>query len=254
MWKGGFKTKSRRRPFGKKRPWVYKPGWIELDAEGFDAHFGDERVRVNWRDVRGIAAFKRDLFAIDEICVGFHVGEGRVYATINESMEGYECLMEEVKRRYPHDGVDWWHSVVLPPFSLCWTTLWGDAPEPADCPNCGADISGLESSQCSACGVALETVACRSCNGRGRYDGPSWKRIGALLAVAGAVLLVIDGLFNPSRAASSSLRIWGIILVGVAVLQAFLSIWDHPESCTACEGTGWWDPRGRAARKIPSSR
>lgn len=216
---------------------------IRLGDEGFEVLNEDEPVlRVRWADVRGIAAFKRDQFTVDQICLGFHDSSDGPLAVVGEDAYGFDGLVREIKRRYPDGDAEWWGKTAWPTFATCWTVIWGDAPEPAECPTCRADIRGTVEDKCHKCGTRLETIACPSCRGKGQYRDaiPLWGAI--LLAVAGAIVLLFGLL--------AAWIGWGLLVAGGVLLISWMR--EKPGLCYRCEGTGRWDPRGRAARHIPA--
>jgi hypothetical protein len=238
----------------RKRPWK-EPQEIRLAPDGFEAFVGERReLRVEWSKVRGIAGFKQDIFTVDLICLGFRDSEGHDYAVVSEDFENYDALTQEIERRYPDHDPQWWGKVLQPPFSTCWTVIWGDAPEPADCPSCKADISGCVQDHCPRCGVSLATRPCPRCRGRGAFYGTWAKWLGALVVVGGVVLLALTWLFPQINEPSRHLRAWGWMLAAGGAFWLFLALRDKPDPCKFCEETGWWDPRGRAARRIPPAR
>jgi hypothetical protein len=98
---------------------------VVLDAEGFySRQEGTAHYRIEWTAVREIVAFKRDLFAYDEICIGFRLNEPDGYFEVWESDLGYKDLVSELPRRFPGVRQDWYGDVVQPPFATNWTTIW----------------------------------------------------------------------------------------------------------------------------------
>ena len=82
-----------------------------------------ERFRLHWKDVNGVVAYKRDLFAYDEICLGFSSPNGGV--EVNEQMQGWDALINALPAYLA--GVpcpdQWWEKVAQPPFATNATTL-----------------------------------------------------------------------------------------------------------------------------------
>jgi hypothetical protein len=79
---------------------------------------------VKWSEVNGIVAFKRDLYSVDLICMGFTTAEGSV--EVNEEMEGWEALTDALPLYLPGtpSPADWWNGVVQPPFAANPTILF----------------------------------------------------------------------------------------------------------------------------------
>jgi hypothetical protein len=170
-------------------------------------------------------------------------------------MERFEELTHEIARRHPDHDPEWWHKVVVPAFSMCWTVVWGEAPEAAECPVCGADITGSMLETCPRCGGPLGTRPCPECRGRGAFFEWWWKWVAVGAGLIGLLLAALPHMFPESLApARRALHGWGAGLLGGAVLCAVFAVRDRPWPCTFCEQTGWWDPRGRAARRIPPAR
>ena len=83
-----------------------------------------EQLRLQWTDVNGVVAYKRDLFAYDEICLGFSSPDGGV--EVNEQMQGWNTLIEALPAYLA--GVpspdQWWEKVAQPTFATNFTTLF----------------------------------------------------------------------------------------------------------------------------------
>lgn len=222
---------------------------IRLRAEGFDVVSDQQhQFGIDWRDVHGIAAYKRDLFSVDEICVGFNDGDPENARFVNESMAGYKELIKEIERRYPDHDANWWSKVAWPAFSACWTVIWGDFPERAECPACHKDISGVTADACPHCGGRLETIVCPDCRGRAGLRPPllyAW-RSATIVAVIAAI---VGPLFwNLSYSMLSVAN--ALVGLGAGLAMFIMSQFNRraPISCGVCEDTGWIDPRGRAMR------
>ena len=99
-----------------------------LGPDGFCIR-DDARVvcRVEWSSVREIAAFKRDLFSYDELCIGFRTDDTDRYAEVWESDPGYAELLAELPRHFAEIRTDWFEQVAHPAFATNWTTIWGEA-------------------------------------------------------------------------------------------------------------------------------
>lgn len=229
---------------------------IRLDSDGFDVFVeGRHSFRVDWHDVIGIAAFKRDLFTVDEICLTFRDSSDRNDKIVAESMAGYKALTREIEDRYPDGGQSWWGRVAWPTFSTCWTVVWGDHPEPAECPSCGMNIAGVMSDQCPNCTAILATGSCPDCRGRGEFPEVWWKRLSYIGLVAGAATMFAAYLYPRSQwFRDHDVRSLGLVFLVPAAILFVVSLRDRPWPCTRCDGTGWWDPRGRSMRQIPEQQ
>jgi len=172
-------------------------------------------------------------------------------------MEHYQELINEIERRYPEHDPEWWHKTAVPAFAFCWTIIWGHAPEPAECPACHANISGWVEERCPRCAATLSTRPCPECHGRGVLRDWWWKWIaGASLVLSGILLALSRSVAGPNASGSHEGNRWVIVLLVVAALTGLFALrdWRRPYPCLFCEKTGWWDPRGRAARRIPTLR
>jgi hypothetical protein len=79
---------------------------------------------LKWRDVNAVIAYKRDLYTVDVICLGFVTAN--VTFEVHEEMQGWSQLIEQLPSRLP--GVppfaNWWERVAKPPFAPCATKLY----------------------------------------------------------------------------------------------------------------------------------
>lgn len=228
---------------------------VRLGTDGFEIEYSaGHSIHVRWKEVRGIAAWKQDCFTVDEICLGFRIHGTDHYAVVSESTDGCDDLISEMQRRFPGHNESWWSRVAFPPFLECWTVIWGDAPEPVACPTCGMDISGLAESACPKCDRALLTERCIGCRGVGKtYERFWWVLAGlaaflALIWWGGAQMgWLTEPLVLRAGAGVSALAV-------ACALMLFFAWLDRGELCARCEGTGWWNPRGRAFRVVPEVR
>ena len=79
---------------------------------------------LEWHDVRAVLAYKRDVYAVDLICLGFVTPERTI--EVHEDMPGWSQLLEQLPSWLP--GVppvsDWWERMAKPPFEPCVTKLF----------------------------------------------------------------------------------------------------------------------------------
>jgi hypothetical protein len=103
---------------------------VKFDNGGFTV-FEEEKppVRAEWSRVKEVFAYKDDLFAYDEICVGFRFDDSGAYWWVGEDYDGYHEFVEELTVRFPGIKTDWFSEVALPAFIQNRTTLWG-IPQP----------------------------------------------------------------------------------------------------------------------------
>ncbi|HVX86945.1 MAG TPA: hypothetical protein VH253_19330 [Phycisphaerae bacterium] len=92
---------------------------IVIDAEGFHA----QGMSVAWAALDAVWAYKRDLFAYDEICVLFHHGAGQALE-VGEHDEGFMDLLKEMERRLEGLPARWYTDIMFPPFSTEERVLW----------------------------------------------------------------------------------------------------------------------------------
>ena len=108
-----------------------EPRFVRLDEEGFSlSQYGKISVRVQWSDVVEICAFKRDLFAIDEICFGFRLKDTQQLLCAGEQDVGFENLQPEMEQKFSGIRRDWFREVAGPAFAENWTLLWQIAEAP----------------------------------------------------------------------------------------------------------------------------
>lgn len=72
-----------------------------------------------WRDVIRVEAFKRDLFAVDQICLAFITNDD-AEVEISEEMEGFGALAEQLPNYLPgcEKWNEWFQPVAIPAFEL----------------------------------------------------------------------------------------------------------------------------------------
>jgi hypothetical protein len=87
-------------------------------------------ARLRWADVERAVAFKRDLYAVDLVCLAFEAG-GEIFE-IDEEMEGWRDVLAALPARLPGclDGQRILEAVVQPPFAPSQTVVYerGGAP------------------------------------------------------------------------------------------------------------------------------
>ena len=90
--------------------------------------------RLDWDGVTRVFAYKRDCFAVDQICIVIGTAEDCDWIEVREDDEGYESLINQMPIRMtgcpsPHE---WWERVALPPFATQWTQIYAREREPDD--------------------------------------------------------------------------------------------------------------------------
>ena len=100
------------------------PGFLKVSAHDVEltryrmseGSIGVEPVwTFRWENVIRILAFKRDLFAIDQICLVFGLSDDTSVET-NEEMIGFAQLIQELPRRFVGMDREWFDKVAQPPF------------------------------------------------------------------------------------------------------------------------------------------
>jgi hypothetical protein len=114
QWLGGTETRQRL---------------IQLDDLGFEVFVdGTFRFRVPWDGVVGIATFKRDLFAYDEVCLAYRLRGWDQFWSVGEEDVGFAAVRAETEKRFRGIPADWYGEVSIPAFEEKWTTIWGSPP------------------------------------------------------------------------------------------------------------------------------
>jgi len=100
---------------------------IRLDPEGFSLRKGEDEIfSIRWRDVREIVAFKRDLLTSDCVCLAFRVADQDPVVEVNEELEGFILLSDEMMHRFPSISADWLTRVTQPPFAENRQRIYGE--------------------------------------------------------------------------------------------------------------------------------
>lgn len=114
-----------------ERLWIICPekSKIQFDHRGICITWyykdGDTaKGSATWEEVREAVAFKRDCYAVDQICLGLVTPDGSLVAT--EGMEGWQALIEQLPVHLPGtpSWQDWVARVMHPPFATCWTPIF----------------------------------------------------------------------------------------------------------------------------------
>jgi len=85
----------------------------------------DETVAmIAWPAIESVAAFKRDVFAYDLICLAITKSDGLTHE-VNEQMIGWDKLIAALPQNLPSFPAfeDWFHRVAIPAFKTNWTVL-----------------------------------------------------------------------------------------------------------------------------------
>jgi len=100
---------------------------IRCDENGFvviDSEPGRPNASVTWSTINTVLAFKRDLFAVDLICLAFGTADGAI--EVHEEMQGWQQLVEQLPFKLPGASplAEWWQRVAQPPFGASVTTIY----------------------------------------------------------------------------------------------------------------------------------
>lgn len=84
-----------------------------------------EVVSVAWAHVSEVNAYKRDLMAVDQVCVAFTFDESKI-VEINEEMRNFVDLCEQLPTHLPGTTpfANWYMEITVPAFELCLTRLF----------------------------------------------------------------------------------------------------------------------------------
>lgn len=91
------------------------PGIFTYFNDGFEVIVDGQRRRINWQNVVGMVGYKRDLFAIDCICLDIFC-EGHTPFAINERTPGWFQFLKRSKAVFNQISEDWEINIAIPPF------------------------------------------------------------------------------------------------------------------------------------------
>jgi hypothetical protein len=108
----------------KKQP---SPLFLTLSHDGFNItkRTTNETLKVEWKKISRIVAFKRDLFTYDCVCVLFETLDGKGIE-IDEQMDGFTQLMEEAPKYCVGCKTfhEWYMNITTPAFATNLTELY----------------------------------------------------------------------------------------------------------------------------------
>lgn len=102
---------------------------IVTKETGFSVQQGPSKsVEVNWDDVNEIAAFKRDLFTVDMICLA--IGCCDFAIEVNEEMAGWQDFVQKLPDNLPgcKSFPEWFLEVAFPAFETNTTVIFKRNP------------------------------------------------------------------------------------------------------------------------------
>jgi hypothetical protein len=95
-----------------------KLSWLRMKNERGE-------IVVAWQDTVGVKAFKRDLYAVDLICLAILLKDNKV-VKINEEMGGWESLIKKLPEYLPgcQKFEEWFSAVAYPAFKRNITAIY----------------------------------------------------------------------------------------------------------------------------------
>lgn len=86
----------------------------ETSVQLFSRH--QEVWRFRWADVTKIVTYKRDLFAVDLVCLNFFVESRQLTFSTHEEIAGFRDLCDRMRCSFPSIGEAWSPEVAFPAF------------------------------------------------------------------------------------------------------------------------------------------
>jgi hypothetical protein len=101
------------------------PHRIEIRDDGFEVTDGAKKISgMRWDDISRVAAFKRDCFSVDMICISLSDGTWEI--EVNEDLEGWKALLnalaQNVSNFPPYE--QWFMQIAQPPFATNFTLIY----------------------------------------------------------------------------------------------------------------------------------
>ena len=85
----------------------------------------DLLATVRWSEVRKIIAYKYDLFAYDEICIGFlKEPDADGWLEISEEWKGFREAIRRMEEIFPSIPKDWFNEIMVPAFERKETVIY----------------------------------------------------------------------------------------------------------------------------------
>ncbi len=98
-------------------------------------------IEVRWGEVHEIKTWKDDLFAYDEIRLGFRFGETGALG-LNEVQPGFVEAVKEMQRRVPTVPENWYSEIMVPAFATKYTVLYKRESENGTAGDAAAEAAG----------------------------------------------------------------------------------------------------------------
>jgi hypothetical protein len=107
------------------------PRTISERGDGFDLiESGRPTTSVHWLDVTRISTYKHDLFGVDSVCLLFEVAGSRSVEVWVED-NGFRGLSDHLQDYFSEVPIDWFETVVHPPFAPSAKLLYDRDQPPA---------------------------------------------------------------------------------------------------------------------------
>jgi hypothetical protein len=115
--------KKLRSTFTARRPVLYRIKSSDQGLVFFCDNDGKVLADIAWTDIVKIRAFKRDLFAVDEICmrINFDQANGIV---VSENDPGYDEFIHALSTQLHVRLEDWFDAVAFPAFATNETLIY----------------------------------------------------------------------------------------------------------------------------------
>ena len=97
-------------------------GAFQYTDDGFSVQWNDQHYEMKWAEVQRLTAYKKDLFAIDEICLDIDYRDERI--TITEELPGWSLFVATCRAVFPSIPKDWEFTIAHPAFAPNVTTLF----------------------------------------------------------------------------------------------------------------------------------
>ncbi len=107
------------------------PRTISEHKDGFCLiESGRPTTFVQWLEVTRISTYKRDLFGVDSVCLLFELAGGRSVEVWEED-NGFGRLSDRLHAYFSEVPIDWFETVVHPPFATNARLLYESDQPPA---------------------------------------------------------------------------------------------------------------------------
>jgi len=102
---------------------------ITVGKAGFEVRGLNDRndrpIPCDWKSVKSVTAYKRDMFSTDLVCMAFELSDG-TYIEVDEQMRGWLELCNALPVYLPSAPPwgKWFMNITVPAFESCMTTLF----------------------------------------------------------------------------------------------------------------------------------